>query len=82
MIPVSVRILLHLLTTGYGTQRRCGLIRDHGEFYRVSGLSADAFSPPPPMSRFGHDLLYFAAMRNALPARIVVDSVLGLRTSK
>jgi hypothetical protein len=23
--------MLHLLTTGYGTQRKCGDVRDHGE---------------------------------------------------
>jgi hypothetical protein len=31
------RRLLHLLTAGYGTTRLCPDVRDHGEYWRVSG---------------------------------------------
>src|SRR5215472_9723434 len=32
--------MLHLLTTGYGTTRLCPDVRDHGEYWGVSGPSA------------------------------------------
>ena len=43
VVPCSEfdRLLLHLLTSGHGTEPLCAHVRIHGDYWRVSGLTAD-----------------------------------------